>query len=153
MHQGSLPFNFRADSLLADLWYLGKSPKIASSCRIGTEHEKLGYFKDSKQRLSYRGIEHLLQGLCQKYKWLPIMEGEFIIGAEKDGQSVTIEPGGQFELSGAPVANLHETYDEVRAHLEQVASLFASARSHLLMSRGDRREETCSKTDFFKSKL
>ena len=65
-------------------------------------------------------IEHLLQGLCQKHKWLPIMEGEFIIGAEKEGQSVTIEPGGQFELSGAPVANLHETYDEVRCHLQQV---------------------------------
>ena len=52
------------------------------------------------------------------------MEGEFIIGAEKDGQSVTIEPGGQFELSGAPVSNLHETYNEVRCHIQLVWSLF-----------------------------
>lgn len=88
--------------------------------RIGTEHEKLGYFKDSKRRMTYKAIEHLLWGLCQKYKWKPIMEGEFIIGSEKDGQSVTIEPGGQFELSGAPVNSLHDTLAEVSQHIEQV---------------------------------
>lgn len=51
------------------------------------------------------------------------MEGEYIIGAVLDGQSVTIEPGGQFELSGAPVDTLHKTCSEVNSHLYQVRSL------------------------------
>lgn len=51
------------------------------------------------------------------------MEGEFIIGAVKDGQSVTIEPGGQFELSGAPVSSLQETHAEVDLHLQQVKEI------------------------------
>ena len=51
------------------------------------------------------------------------MEGEYIIGAVLDGQSVTIEPGGQFELSGAPVDTLHKTCSEVNSHLYQVHSL------------------------------
>ena len=53
------------------------------------------------------------------------MEGEYIIGAVYDGQSVTIEPGGQFELSGAPVDTLHKTCSEVNSHLYQVCSLTA----------------------------
>jgi glutamate--cysteine ligase len=51
------------------------------------------------------------------------MEKEFIIGAKKDGQSVTLEPGGQFELSGAPLANLHQTCAEVHSHLYQVKTV------------------------------
>lgn len=51
------------------------------------------------------------------------MEGEYIIGAVLDGQSVTIEPGGQFELSGAPVDTLHKTCSEVNSHLYQVCCL------------------------------
>ena len=88
--------------------------------RIGTEHEKLGYYKSSKRRIDYETIRQLLEGLCQRHGWSPIMEGEYIIGSEMDGQSVTIEPGGQFELSGAPVVSLHETYAELGSHLEQV---------------------------------
>lgn len=48
------------------------------------------------------------------------MEGEFIIGVQLDGQSVTLEPGGQFELSGAPVETIHQTCAEVNSHLYQV---------------------------------
>lgn len=110
----------------AQLQYNRLMRVFTNACRIGTEHEKLGYYKDSKRRMTYKAIEHILWGLCQKHKWKPIMEGEFIIGAEKDGQSVTIEPGGQFELSGAPVDSLHDTLEEVSAHIEQVGSLQSS---------------------------
>lgn len=48
------------------------------------------------------------------------MEGEYIIGAELDGQSISLEPGGQFELSGAPLETLHMTCSEVNNHLYQV---------------------------------
>lgn len=89
-------------------------------CRFGTEHEKLGYFKDSKQRLDYTSIKRLLAGLVDRFGWEPMMEGEYLIGAELEGQSVTLEPGGQFELSGAPVDTLHKTCSEVNSHLYQV---------------------------------
>ena len=61
------------------------------------------------------------------------MEGEYIIGAELAGQSVTIEPGGQFELSGAPVGNLHETHEEVNSHLKQVSSPWQNKGALLLL--------------------
>lgn len=56
----------------------------------------------------------------ERFGWAPIMEGEYIIGLEQDGQSVTLEPGGQFELSGATVDTLHKTCAEVNSHLYQV---------------------------------
>ena len=93
-------------------------------CRIGTEHEKLGYYKGSKRRIDYGTIRQLLQGICDRHNWEPIVEEGNIIGAVKDGQSVTIEPGGQFELSGAPVESLQETHAEVQQHLEQVVSIW-----------------------------
>ena len=56
----------------------------------------------------------------RRFGWQPMMEGDLIIGAQLDGQSVTLEPGGQFELSGAPVDTLHKTCAEVNQHLYQV---------------------------------
>ena len=97
--------------------------------RFGTEHEKLGYFKDNTKRLDYSSIKRLLEGLVVRFGWNPMMEGEYIIGAELDGQSVTLEPGGQFELSGAPVDTLHKTCSEVNSHLYQVPNLCILANS------------------------
>ena len=99
---------------------------VLTSCckfRFGTEHEKLGYFKDTKRRLDYPAITRLLEGLVARFGWAPIREGGLIIGAELDGQSVTLEPGGQFELSGAPVDTLQETFAETNSHLLQVRSV------------------------------
>lgn len=93
--------------------------KLTCLCRLGTEHEKLGIYLDSKRRLEYRTVRQLLEGLCDRFGWDPIKEGEYIIGAELDSQSVTIEPGGQFELSGAAVGSLHETQEELSAHILQ----------------------------------
>jgi glutamate--cysteine ligase len=90
--------------------------------RIGTEHEKLGYYLDSTKRLEYSTIKFLLENLCSRFGWSPVMEGEYIIGATLDGQNISIEPGGQFELSGAPVDTLHKTCSEIHSHLYQVTS-------------------------------
>jgi hypothetical protein len=87
---------------------------------MGTEHEKLVYNLGDSTRAGYGKIQTLLEGLCQRYGWAPVMEGDNIIGAELDGQSVSLEPGGQFELSGAPLASVHETSAEVNTHLVQV---------------------------------
>jgi glutamate--cysteine ligase len=95
---------------------------FAACCRFGTEHEKLGYNLSDHKRIDYDSIKALLEGLCSRFGWEPIMEGQYIIGAVLDGQSVTIEPGGQFELSGAPVDTLHKTCSEVNSHLYQVCT-------------------------------
>lgn len=87
--------------------------------RFGTENEKLGYNVATTQRLTYDEIKLLLEGLVRRFGWAPMMEGDLIIGCELDGQSVTLEPGGQFELSGAPVDTLHKTCAEVNQHLYQ----------------------------------
>lgn len=89
--------------------------------RFGTEHEKLGYNLADNTRLGYEKIRTLLEGLCERFGWEPVMEGEYIIGAVLDGANVSLEPGGQFELSGAPLDTLHKTCAEVANHLYQVS--------------------------------
>lgn len=102
---------------------------IASGCRprdkwgIGTEHEKLGFNLRDNSRLTYAQIEQVLQRLNSRFGWQPMMEAGKIIGVALDGQTVTLEPGGQFELSGAPVKTIHETCAEVNTHLYQVKAI------------------------------
>lgn len=71
-------------------------------------------------RVTYDQIEKLLRQLESRFGWQPIMEDGRIIGVALDGQSVTLEPGGQFELSGAPLETIHKTCAEVNSHLYQV---------------------------------
>jgi glutamate--cysteine ligase len=93
------------------------------ACRIGTEHEKLAFRLEDNSRADYNDIKHVLDRLVSRFGWKPIMEGDSIIGCKMDGQSVTLEPGGQFELSGAPLTNLHQTCDEVNRHLYQAKAI------------------------------
>jgi glutamate--cysteine ligase len=58
---------------------------------------------------------------ARRFGWAPIFEGENIIGLEKDGANVSLEPGGQLELSGAPLETIHQTCDEVNEHLRRCA--------------------------------
>ena len=69
-----------------------------------------------------RGIRALLEGMQHLLGWQPIMEGPNIIGLfdVTGGGAITLEPGGQFELSGAPVETVHQTSSELMAHLAQV---------------------------------
>ena len=98
----------------------GCKPK--SAWTIGTEHEKFGFDLKSLRQLPYEGptgIRALLEGL-QRFGWQPVLEGDKPIALLMDGCSVTLEPGGQFELSGAMLNNLHETCSEAHTHLAQV---------------------------------
>jgi glutamate--cysteine ligase len=63
----------------------------------------------------------MLEGLQQRFGWAPVFEGDNIIGLEKDGANVSLEPGGQLELSGAPLETIHQTCDEVNEHLRRCA--------------------------------
>jgi len=103
--------------------YLEAGCKPREQWRIGTEHEKFGYCKDTHLPLPYdgpRSIKAMLEGLRDSYGWAPIMEAGNIIGLEKDGANISLEPGGQLELSGAPLENIHQTCNEVHTHLKEV---------------------------------
>jgi glutamate--cysteine ligase len=103
--------------------YLADGCKPKDDWRIGTEHEKFGYCKDSLKPLPYEGersIHAVLSGLRDTYGWSPVEEGGKLIGLEKDGANVSLEPGGALELSGAPLETIHETCDEVNVHLREV---------------------------------
>ena len=94
--------------------------------RIGTEHEKFAYCHSDLKPLPYHGdasIRALLNGLADKFGWQRVNENDLPIALKKDGASVSLEPGGQFELSGAPVTTLHETCSEVHEHLDQVRTI------------------------------
>jgi glutamate--cysteine ligase len=112
------------ESQLAE--YLAAGCKPASAWRIGTEHEKFGYCKDTLKPLPYdgpRSIRAMLEGLADRFGWAPVLEGEHIIGLSKDGANVSLEPGGQLELSGAPLETIHQTCDEVNDHLREVQAV------------------------------
>eukprot|EP00204_Picochlorum_oklahomense_P000699 CAMPEP_0118802198 /NCGR_PEP_ID=MMETSP1161-20130426/5292_1 /TAXON_ID=249345 /ORGANISM="Picochlorum oklahomensis, Strain CCMP2329" /LENGTH=468 /DNA_ID=CAMNT_0006730317 /DNA_START=116 /DNA_END=1519 /DNA_ORIENTATION=+ len=103
--------------------YLSSGCKPREKWRIGTEHEKLGYDLTTKKRLSYEQIEIILESVADRYDWERIVEDGKTIGLKQNGQSVTLEPGGQFELSGATLETLHQTCAEVNSHLYQVKSI------------------------------
>jgi glutamate--cysteine ligase len=94
---------------------------------IGTEHEKFVFHTDTLGPVPYtgeRGIRALMEHLIQRYGWEPITEGRNIIALKRpDGEAggtISLEPGGQFELSGAAVSDLHATAAETQEHLNEV---------------------------------
>ena len=90
--------------------------------RIGTEHEKFAFRWSDLRRLPYDGtdgIRAVLEGLT-RFGWEPIPESGNPIALTQGAANITLEPGGQFELSGAPLENLHQTCAEVNTHLAQV---------------------------------
>ncbi len=94
-----------------------------STWRIGTEHEKFAFYRETLQPVPYegdRGIGALLNALADKYGWQRVHEGDNVIALSQNGASITLEPGGQFELSGAPLEHLHQTCSETGAHLLQL---------------------------------
>ncbi|MFW8595568.1 glutamate--cysteine ligase [Cribrihabitans neustonicus] len=106
--------------------YLSSGCKPRQDWRIGTEHEKFGYCKDTLKPLPYEGersILAVLEGLRDGHGWAPLTEGGHLIGLTKDGANISLEPGGQLELSGAPLETIHETCDEVNAHLRDVKDI------------------------------
>jgi glutamate--cysteine ligase len=123
------PIEGRAD--LVDWIAQGAKPK--SRFRIGTEHEKFAFTLEGHRPVPYegqRGIRALLEGMQHLLGWEPIMEGPNIIGLldVTGGGAISLEPGGQFELSGAQVETMHQTRSELMAHLAQVREVAAPLR-------------------------
>ncbi|WP_420343195.1 glutamate--cysteine ligase [Paenirhodobacter sp.] len=106
--------------------YIASGEKPAQDWRIGTEHEKFGYDARSLLPLPYEGaasVRAMLEGLRDGFDWEPVLEQGNIIGLTRNGANVSLEPGGQLELSGAPVETLHETDAELANHLKEVAQV------------------------------
>ena len=108
------------DDLVA---FLESGSKPRADWRIGTEHENFGFTWDELKPLPFEGersISAILQAMSDDFGWEPIEEGGRLVALKKDGASISLEPGGQFELSGAPLETIHQTCNEVGAHLKQV---------------------------------
>ena len=110
--------------------YLAGGEKPGANWRIGTEHEKFCFAAADQQPIPYAGkasILTLFEGLEAK-GWKPLYDGDNKVALEDEqGATISLEPGGQFELSGAPLINLHQTCDEVHRHLAQVKDVAESA--------------------------
>jgi glutamate--cysteine ligase len=104
----------------------GFKPK--SEWRIGTEHEKFPFYKSNLQPVPYEGetgIRALLEGMKNKYGWEGVYEGEHLIALSNPSglDNISLEPGGQFELSGAPLSTVNETLAELNEHLLQAKTI------------------------------
>lgn len=113
------------DELVA---WIEKGVKPKSRFLIGTEHEKFPFYVNTNEPVPYggpSGIRSLLEGMQAMLGWEPIMEGDHIIGMVDvtGGGAISLEPGGQFELSGAPLPSIHGTCNEIHAHLAQVREI------------------------------
>jgi glutamate--cysteine ligase len=106
--------------------HLAAGCKPASQWRIGTEHEKFVFRLADHKPAPYdggSGIRALLEGL-QRFGWAPVRDAGNLVGLSNGkGGAISLEPGGQFELSGAPLETLHQTCDEVNEHLKQVRAV------------------------------
>jgi glutamate--cysteine ligase len=108
--------------------YLEKGCKPRDDWRIGTEHEKFPFLTDTLSPVPYdgpRSIRAMLEGMRERFGWQPVMEKDNIIGLldPAAGGAISLEPGGQFELSGALLPDVHDTCLEVHEHLAQVREI------------------------------
>jgi glutamate--cysteine ligase len=107
--------------------YLAGGNKPASEWRIGTEHEKFVFRLSDLKPVPYEGpdgIRALLDGMT-RFGWTPVLENGNPIALSDGKCSISLEPGGQFELSGAPLETIHQTCAEVHTHLKQVREVAA----------------------------
>ncbi|AMY71433.1 glutamate--cysteine ligase [Frigidibacter mobilis] len=106
--------------------YVASGEKPKADWRIGTEHEKFGFTTGDLLPLPYEGaasVRAMLEGMQARFGWTPIFEQDKIIGLTRDGANVSLEPGGAYELSGAPLETLHQTAAEFDAHMREVAEI------------------------------
>jgi len=139
------------DELVA---WLEAGAKPPAQFRIGTEHEKIPFYKSGRSPVPYEGvpardqggIRALLEGMQTRLGWSPVIDEPHIIGLydATSGAGISLEPGGQFELSGAPLETIHQTDAELDAHfsvLKTVAEPLGIGFLALGMSPKWRRDE------------
>ena len=110
--------------------WIAAGAKPRNNWLIGTEHEKFVFHTDTLTPVPYEGersIRALMEALIARFGWEPILEGDRIIALKRaegvQGGNISLEPGGQFELSGRPVSTLHETAEETTDHFYEVLNV------------------------------
>ena len=119
---GSSPLSSIDDLIL----HFAQGEKTQDRFKIGTEHEKMIFLKQTHQPVPYegpRGIGAVLEAFRTKFAWDPVFEGENLIALTRDEASITLEPGGQLELSGAPLDSSHDTCGEMGRHLRETREI------------------------------
>ena len=111
-------------NLLVKIFSEGCKEKI--KWKIGTEHEKFGFKKKSLEPINFQDIHQIFLKLSNKYNWEKVFEDSNLIALRKNNASITLEPGGQIELSGAPMNNLFETCKEVNQHQSELDDICKS---------------------------
>ncbi|HYD49363.1 MAG TPA: glutamate--cysteine ligase [Terriglobales bacterium] len=108
------------DQLIA---YFETACRPRGEWRVGTEYEKVAVLRDSGLAAPFTGgIEEILRRMADRYRWQPIVEDGRIVALQDHG-SITLEPGGQFELSGEPFENVHQARREFEEHVEQIVTV------------------------------
>jgi glutamate--cysteine ligase len=115
----SPPIESEAD--LLQIFQRGETPR--SQWMVGTEHEKIGYRRELRRPIPYGGdygIRAVLEAFQARFGWEAVMEGDHVIALARGRATISLEPGGQFELSGAPLATAHDTCKELNQHLDEI---------------------------------
>lgn len=110
----------RKDELEA---YFHDAGKPHERWRVGTEYEKVGIYRDTGQAIPYfgkRGVDFILRELIERFGWEPEEQNGNIIALSRDKAQITLEPGGQIELSGEPCDSIHCTYAEFNQHIREL---------------------------------
>ena len=100
--------------------------KTKDKWSIGTEHEKFGFSNKNLKPIKFNSIEKIFELLSENYNWEKVLENNKVISLKKNGSSITLEPGGQLELSGAPLKNLFQTCSEVNTHKDELNNVCKS---------------------------
>jgi glutamate--cysteine ligase len=109
------------DQLVA---YFESACKPRATWRIGTEYEKVAVWAADGGAVPFTGgIEEVLRRLAERYGWHPVMEEDWLIALQGDGASITLEPGGQLELSGAQYESIHPAAREFAEHVKQIVTV------------------------------
>ncbi|MBF0623306.1 MAG: glutamate--cysteine ligase [Magnetococcales bacterium] len=119
---GATPIT-RKDLLVA---HLETGCKPRDRWRVGTEHEKFGFRKADLAPIPYEGpagIRVVLEEMARRFDWEPVLEQGLPIALKRGAEAITLEPGGQLELSGAPLKTIHQTQAEINRHLDQLAPI------------------------------
>lgn len=103
--------------------YFRQGEKPPSQWRIGSEHELFVLDASTFERLPYDRIRGLLESIAATGSWEPVFEGSYLIGLAQGSSTISLEPGGQLELSGAPHPHLHAMVEEIEAYHEVLRSL------------------------------
>jgi glutamate--cysteine ligase len=103
--------------------YFHDAGKPRSLWRVGTEYEKVGIDRHTGQAIPYfgrRGVNHILRELIERFRWEPEEQDGHIIALSRDKAQITLEPGGQIELSGEPCESIHCSYAEFNQHIREL---------------------------------